>query len=97
VLFANLPQNKQPLYHGCFHDHHHHHHHHHHCLVLLVIIGQLFDIFLLACHQPQDKQPFYLTEEERRTLIAEGLPVPAGLPLTKVLFTLSMFDKYWDR
>ncbi|XP_020909945.1 cyclic AMP-responsive element-binding protein 3-like protein 2 isoform X2 [Exaiptasia diaphana] len=32
----------------------------------------------------QDKQPFYLTEEERRTLIAEGLPVPAGLPLTKV-------------
>ena len=34
---------------------------------------------------PQEKQPFYLTEEERRTLIAEGLPVPTGLPLTKVL------------
>ncbi|XP_078359167.1 cyclic AMP-responsive element-binding protein 3-like protein 1 isoform X2 [Oculina patagonica] len=33
---------------------------------------------------PQEKQPFYLTEEERRTLIAEGLPVPTGLPLTKV-------------
>lgn len=32
----------------------------------------------------QEKQPFYLTEEERRTLIAEGLPVPTGLPLTKV-------------
>ncbi|KAJ7330180.1 extracellular matrix constituent secretion [Desmophyllum pertusum] len=33
---------------------------------------------------PQEKQPFYLTEEERRTLVAEGLPVPTGLPLTKV-------------
>ncbi|XP_068710046.1 cyclic AMP-responsive element-binding protein 3-like protein 2 isoform X2 [Montipora foliosa] len=33
---------------------------------------------------PQDKQPFYLTEEERRTLVAEGLPVPTSLPLTKV-------------
>ncbi|CAH3147328.1 unnamed protein product [Porites lobata] len=32
----------------------------------------------------QEKQPFYLTEEERRTLVAEGLPVPTGLPLTKV-------------
>lgn len=32
----------------------------------------------------QEKQPFYLTDEERRTLIAEGLPVPTGLPLTKV-------------
>lgn len=34
--------------------------------------------------QPQEKQPFFLTEEERRTLVSEGLPVPAGLPLTKV-------------
>lgn len=33
---------------------------------------------------PQEKQPFYLTDEERRTLIAEGLPVPTGLPLTKI-------------
>ncbi|XP_031570697.1 uncharacterized protein LOC116305018 isoform X2 [Actinia tenebrosa] len=36
------------------------------------------------CFKPQDKQPFFLTEEERRTLVSEGLPVPAGLPLTKV-------------
>ena len=36
---------------------------------------------------PQEKQPFYLTEEERRTLVAEGLPVPTGLPLTKVFTT----------
>lgn len=34
--------------------------------------------------RPQEKQPFYLTEEERRTLVAEGLPVPSSLPLTKV-------------
>lgn len=36
------------------------------------------------CSQVPEKQPFYLTEEEKRTLIAEGLPVPTGLPLTKV-------------
>ncbi|XP_001630366.2 cyclic AMP-responsive element-binding protein 3-like protein 2 isoform X2 [Nematostella vectensis] len=34
--------------------------------------------------QIQEKQPFFLTDEERRTLISEGLPVPSGLPLTKV-------------
>lgn len=39
---------------------------------------------LVCLQHPQEKQPFYLTEEERRTLIAEGLPVPTGLPLTKV-------------
>lgn len=42
---------------------------------------------LFSIQHPQEKQPFYLTEEERRTLIAEGLPVPTGLPLTKVLTT----------
>jgi len=49
---------------------------------------------------PQEKQPFYLTEEERRTLIAEGLPVPTGLPLTKVYTVrpkrFSMFLTYYQ-
>lgn len=33
--------------------------------------------------QPQNRQPFFLSEEEKRTLITEGLPIPAGYPLTK--------------
>lgn len=37
----------------------------------------------LSCHT-QHKQPFNLSEEEKRTLVAEGLPVPTGLPLTKL-------------
>lgn len=32
---------------------------------------------------PQERHPFYLSYEERKTLIIEGLPVPTGLPLTK--------------
>lgn len=32
---------------------------------------------------PHERQPFYLSEEEKRTLIMEGLPVPQGLPLNK--------------
>ena len=34
--------------------------------------------------QSQERQTFYLSEEERRTLITEGLPVPMGYPLSKV-------------
>ncbi|XP_065053280.1 uncharacterized protein LOC135682341 isoform X2 [Rhopilema esculentum] len=34
--------------------------------------------------KPLERQPFYLSEEERRTLITEGLPVPVGYPLSKV-------------
>lgn len=45
------------------------------------------NVLVFSTQHPQEKQPFYLTEEERRTLIAEGLPVPTGLPLTKVLTT----------
>ena len=45
------------------------------------------NVLPFSMQHPQEKQPFYLTEEERRTLIAEGLPVPTGLPLTKVLTT----------
>lgn len=33
---------------------------------------------------PHERQPFYLSEEEKRTLIIEGLPVPTGLPLNKM-------------
>jgi len=33
---------------------------------------------------PHERQPFYLSEEEKRTLIMEGLPVPTGLPLNKM-------------
>lgn len=33
--------------------------------------------------QAQLRQPFFLSEEEKRTLITEGLPIPAGYPLTK--------------
>ena len=33
--------------------------------------------------QIQSRQPFFLSEEEKRTLITEGLPIPAGYPLTK--------------
>ena len=41
---------------------------------------------MLSCSsfQPQNRQPFFLSEEEKRTLITEGLPIPAGYPLTKV-------------
>lgn len=31
----------------------------------------------------QGSGPLILTEEERRTLVAEGYPVPTKLPLTK--------------
>lgn len=33
---------------------------------------------------PHERQPFYLSEEEKRTLIIEGLPVPTSLPLNKM-------------
>lgn len=32
---------------------------------------------------PHERQPFYLSEEEKRTLVMEGLPVPQALPLNK--------------
>ncbi|XP_012685722.1 cyclic AMP-responsive element-binding protein 3-like protein 2 [Clupea harengus] len=38
---------------------------------------------LTAPHKLQGSGPLMLTEEERRTLIAEGYPVPNKLPLTK--------------
>ncbi|XP_076153088.1 cyclic AMP-responsive element-binding protein 3-like protein 2 [Alosa pseudoharengus] len=38
---------------------------------------------LTAPHKLQGSGPLMLTEEERRTLIAEGYPVPTKLPLTK--------------
>jgi len=33
---------------------------------------------------PHERQPFYLSEEEKRTLLIEGLPIPARLPLNKM-------------
>merc|ERR1712189_155215 len=33
--------------------------------------------------QLKDRVPFYLSEEERRTLITEGLPIPTATPLSK--------------
>ncbi|XP_030071777.1 cyclic AMP-responsive element-binding protein 3-like protein 2 isoform X2 [Microcaecilia unicolor] len=39
---------------------------------------------LTAPHKLQGTGPLMLTEEEKRTLIAEGYPVPTKLPLTKV-------------
>ncbi|KAL2103097.1 hypothetical protein ACEWY4_002265 [Coilia grayii] len=38
---------------------------------------------LTAPHKLQGSGPLLLTEEERRTLVAEGYPVPTKLPLTK--------------
>ncbi|MBN3292454.1 CR3L2 protein, partial [Polypterus senegalus] len=38
---------------------------------------------LTAAHKLQGTGPLMLTEEEKRTLIAEGYPVPNKLPLTK--------------
>ncbi|CAL8318377.1 unnamed protein product [Lota lota] len=38
---------------------------------------------LTAPHKLQGSGPLMLTEEERRTLVAEGYPVPNKLPLTK--------------
>ncbi|XP_060942154.1 cyclic AMP-responsive element-binding protein 3-like protein 2 [Limanda limanda] len=38
---------------------------------------------LTAAHKLQGSGPLLLTEEERRTLVAEGYPVPTKLPLTK--------------
>lgn len=39
---------------------------------------------LCVCVQKlQGSGPLILTEEERRTLVAEGYPVPTKLPLTK--------------
>lgn len=38
---------------------------------------------LTAAHKLQGSGPLMLTEEERRTLVAEGYPVPTKLPLTK--------------
>ncbi|XP_046844292.1 uncharacterized protein LOC124438282 [Xenia sp. Carnegie-2017] len=33
--------------------------------------------------QTDNRRPFFLSDEEKRTLITEGLPIPAGYPLTK--------------
>lgn len=38
---------------------------------------------LLLLQKLQGSGPLILTEEERRTLVAEGYPVPTKLPLTK--------------
>ncbi|XP_077565362.1 cyclic AMP-responsive element-binding protein 3-like protein 2 [Stigmatopora nigra] len=38
---------------------------------------------LTAAHKLQGSGPLMLTEEERRTLVAEGYPVPTKLPLSK--------------
>uniref|UniRef100_W5NKI2 BZIP domain-containing protein n=2 Tax=Lepisosteus oculatus TaxID=7918 RepID=W5NKI2_LEPOC len=38
---------------------------------------------LTAPHKLQGTGPLILTEEEKRTLIAEGYPVPTKLPLSK--------------
>lgn len=38
---------------------------------------------LTAAHKLQGSGPLMLTEEEKRTLVAEGYPVPNKLPLTK--------------
>lgn len=44
----------------------------------------MFDIFLDRLMQKlQGSGPLMLTEEEKRTLVAEGYPVPNKLPLTK--------------
>lgn len=38
---------------------------------------------LTAPHKLQGSGPLVLTEEEKRTLVAEGYPIPTKLPLTK--------------
>lgn len=44
----------------------------------------MFTIFLGGIMQKlQGSGPLMLTEEEKRTLVAEGYPVPNKLPLTK--------------
>lgn len=37
----------------------------------------------MSLQKLQGSGPLLLTEEERRTLVAEGYPVPTKLPLTK--------------
>lgn len=58
---------------------------------LLLLVMLFSNSFLFCLKHHQEKQPFYLTEEERRTLVAEGLPVPTGLPLTKVCTKAQVF------
>lgn len=40
-------------------------------------------LFCFCVQKLQGSGPLMLTEEERRTLVAEGYPVPTKLPLTK--------------
>lgn len=40
-------------------------------------------LLLLLLQKLQGSGPLMLTEEEKRTLVAEGYPVPNKLPLTK--------------
>ena len=42
-----------------------------------------FDCLCVWVQKLQGSGPLMLTEEERRTLVAEGYPVPTKLPLTK--------------
>eukprot|EP00794_Sanderia_malayensis_P016309 gene16309-17953_t len=37
----------------------------------------------IHCEQSKERVPLYLSEEERRTLITEGLPIPTTTPLSK--------------
>lgn len=47
-------------------------------------MSNYLDTILHVDVPPHERQPFFLSPEERRTLIAEGLPIPVGLPLTKI-------------
>ncbi|KAL8619014.1 hypothetical protein ACOMHN_020712 [Nucella lapillus] len=75
----------QPLHHHQQHRHQQHHHHHHAASpdINSCLAGHTFSSQPLFLSPMPQSGVLILSEEEKRTLISEGYPIPNKLPLTK--------------